>query len=159
MNRRSLLFVLPLLAFAGLATTPAAAQQGALQRFDVEDLTIVSGTQRHRFRVEMAISPAQMSQGLMFRRTMDADAGMLFLHDTEREQAMWMMNTFIPLDMLFIRRDGTISHIAQRTVPQSTATIASNGPVLAVLELNGGTTQRLGIRVGDRVEHRGFTRP
>jgi hypothetical protein len=159
MHRRLFLFVLPMLALLSLLSSPAAAQQGALQRFDVEELTIVSGSQRHRFRVEMAITPAQMSQGLMFRRTMDADAGMLFLHESEREQAMWMMNTFIPLDMLFIRRDGTISHIAQRTVPQSTATIASNGPVLAVLELNGGTSQRLGIKVGDRVEHRGFSRP
>ncbi len=158
LHRVLILALVPWLLFAALGSPAALAQPSQMQRFETEELTIVSNGQRHRFRVEMAISPQQMQQGLMFRRQMDADAGMLFLHDSEREQAMWMMNTFIPLDMLFIRRDGTISHIAQRTVPHSTATISSNGPVLAVLELNGGTAQRLGLKVGDRVEHRGFQR-
>ncbi|MDX2103553.1 MAG: DUF192 domain-containing protein [Alphaproteobacteria bacterium] len=153
------LFPLALVALIALIPVWVHAQlPSQMQSFTREPLVIVSGTQRHSFEVEMALTPAQQQQGLMFRRTMPAMAGMLFLHQEEREQAMWMMNTFIPLDMVFIRRDGRISHIVERTVPHSTATISSNGPVLAVLELNGGTVARLGIKVGDRVDHRGFAR-
>ncbi|TAD88430.1 MAG: DUF192 domain-containing protein [Alphaproteobacteria bacterium] len=153
------MFPLALVALIALIPVWVHAQlPSQMQSFTREPLVIVSGTQRHSFEVEMALTPAQQQQGLMFRRTMPAMAGMLFLHQEEREQAMWMMNTFIPLDMVFIRRDGRISHIVERTVPHSTATISSNGPVLAVLELNGGTVARLGIKVGDRVDHRGFAR-
>ena len=121
--------------------------------FEQSELVVRSGDQAHRFRVELARTPDERSRGLMFRRQMDADAGMLFDFGRNDRHAMWMKNTFIPLDMLFIREDGTIHRIAERTVPQSETVIPSGGRVRAVLELNGGTAERLGIKPGDVVEH------
>lgn len=121
-----------------------------------ERLTIETGGATHAFQVELARTPEQQRTGLMYRRSMPADAGMLFLYDNGSQVTMWMANTFIPLDMVFIGPSGRITHIVERTVPQSTELIGSNGPVRAVLELNGGTTSRLGIRVGDRVRHPAF---
>ena len=141
--------------FATLAIALGADAQG-MARFDKAPLEIVTAGGRHRFQVELAISTEQMTQGLMFRREMAPDAGMLFLHDSEAERAMWMRNTYIPLDMLFIRADGRILRIATRTVPQSLATISSEGPAKAVLELNSGTAERLGIKPGDRVIYPGL---
>jgi uncharacterized membrane protein (UPF0127 family) len=118
-----------------------------------ERLTIETSRGAHVFQVEMAVTPEQQRTGLMYRRSMPADAGMLFLYDNGSQVTMWMANTFIPLDMVFIDQSGKITRIVERTVPQSTELIGSNGPVRAVLELNGGTTSRLDIRVGDRVRH------
>ena len=95
----------------------------------------------------------------MFRRSLAADRGMLFDFAQVEPVSMWMKNTYLPLDMLFIRSDGTISHIAENTEPLSTRVIPSGGPVLAVLELNAGSAKRLGIKPGDRVEHPLFKRP
>ena len=89
----------------------------------------------------------------MFRRELAPDAGMLFDFKEVEPVAMWMKDTYLPLDMLFIARDGRIVHIAERTVPFSLATISSGEPVLAVLELNSGTASRLKIKPGDRVIH------
>ncbi|MEQ8710430.1 MAG: DUF192 domain-containing protein [Rhodospirillales bacterium] len=125
--------------------------------FETSSLTIRSGDRAHTFTVELARTPEERSRGLMFRESMAADAGMLFDFGRVARQAMWMKNTFIPLDMLFIRSDGTIHHIRQRTQPQSEEVIPSNGRVKAVLELNGGTVERLGIRAGDKVEHPMFS--
>jgi uncharacterized membrane protein (UPF0127 family) len=136
----------------------SGAAQAQLVTFERSELTVVSGGKRHVFQIELAVSPDQMAQGLMFRRQMAADAGMLFLHREARELSMWMKNTFLPLDMIFIAADGRITRIAQRTVPQSLTTISSEGPALAVLELNAGTAERLGIKPGDRVEHAGLSR-
>ncbi|WP_241911912.1 DUF192 domain-containing protein [Telmatospirillum siberiense] len=105
------------------------------------------------FSVEVAETPEQQTRGLMNRASLPADAGMLFDFGMDRPVAMWMKNTLIPLDMLFIKVDGTIAGIAERTVPMSLEVIASPGPVRAVLELNGGTSDRLGLKVGDRVVH------
>jgi len=116
-----------------------------------EALTVVSASGRHAFRVEVAISPEAQAQGLMFRRSLDADAGMLFVYPVAHRITMWMKNTYIPLDMLFIDDAGKISHIVERTVPLSLAIIRSRDPARAVLELNGGTAARLGIKKGDRV--------
>jgi uncharacterized membrane protein (UPF0127 family) len=104
------------------------------------------------FQVELARTEAEREQGLMYRDKLAADAGMLFIYPTERPVAFWMKNTLIPLDMLFIKRDGTILMIAERTIPLSEATVPSGGPVTAVLEINGGVASHLGIRPGDRVE-------
>jgi len=104
------------------------------------------------FRVELARTEAERAQGLMYRDKLAPDAGMLFIYPTDRPVAFWMKNTLIPLDMLFIKRDGTILSIAERTVPLSEATIPSGGPVAAVLEVNGGTVSHLGIKPGDRVQ-------
>jgi uncharacterized protein len=89
---------------------------------------------------------------------MPADQGMLFDFGHIEPVSMWMQNTYLPLDMLFIRPDGTIARIAANTEPLSTRTIPSGEPVLAVLELNAGTAARLGIRPGDRIEHPLFKR-
>jgi uncharacterized membrane protein (UPF0127 family) len=143
---------------AALFLFGASPSEAQLATFERSELTIVSGGKRHLFQIELAISAEQMAQGLMFRRQIAPDAGMLFLHREERELSMWMKNTFIPLDMVFIAADGRITRIAQRTVPQSLATISSDGPAMAVLELNAGTAERLGIKPGDRVEHPGLRR-
>lgn len=105
-----------------------------------------------RFEVEIARTDGERSQGLMFRRFLPANAGMLFDFEQTRSIAMWMKNTFIPLDMLFIDEAGEVVYIAERTVPKSLATISAPQPVRYVLELNGGTADRLGLSVGDRVE-------
>lgn len=119
-----------------------------------EPLTIVTQAgQRHAFQVEVARNDADRAQGLMYRRSMPADRGMLFDFGRVEPVAMWMQNTYLSLDMLFIRPDGTIARIAANAEPLSTRTIPSGEPVLAVLELNGGTAARLGLRAGDRVEH------
>ena len=92
----------------------------------------------------------------MFRTSVLPDGGMLFDWGTPHPSPMWMENTLVPLDMVFINPDGTIRHIVENTVPQSLATIDSDGPVLGVLELAAGTTARLDIRVGDKVQQRIF---
>jgi len=106
-----------------------------------------------RFTVELAVTPEEQAQGLMFRRAMPADAGMLFDFGGTRPATFWMKNTLIPLDMLFIASDGRIADIHERAVPLSEAMIESKVPVRAVLELNGGTVARLGIHAGDVVHH------
>ncbi len=133
---------------------PAAAQ--APIAFDRGELDIETARGRQHFKIELAISQDQQVRGLMYRRTLAADAGMLFLYDDDHEIQMWMKNTLIPLDMIFIRADGTILSVAQRTVPQSLATIPSGGAARAVLEVNGGTAARLGIKPGDRVLYPAF---
>ena len=108
------------------------------------------------FSVELAESGEQKSRGLMFRREMAADAGMLFLHNRDRVVTMWMANTFLPLDMLFIKADGRIARIAANTIPQSRDVISSRQRVRAVLELNACTARMLGISVGDQVAYERF---
>ena len=149
MTRRTL----SLLAAAIAAGLFAASTEAQLQRFATSELTIVSATGPHRFTVEVAETPEQMEQGLMFRRTMAADAGMLFDYKTPVVATMWMRNTLIPLDMLFVDAHGAIVSIHERAVPQSLDVIAAAAPVRAVIELNGGTAARLGIAVGDQVQH------
>jgi uncharacterized protein len=119
-----------------------------------EPLAIVTKDgQRHSFRVEVARNDADRAQGLMYRRSMPADHGMLFDFGKVEPVAMWMQNTYLPLDMLFIRPNGVIARIAANTEPLSTRTIPSGEAVLSVLELNAGTAARLGVTPGDRVEH------
>ncbi|QCK87209.1 DUF192 domain-containing protein [Phreatobacter aquaticus] len=127
---------------------------------DSDRLTIVTrGGQSHVFTLELANTPEARSRGLMFRRELAPDKGMLFEFGArESEVSMWMKNTYISLDMVFIRADGTIRHIAENTTPLSEATISSGGPVRGVLEVIGGTAKRLGIAPGDRVEHPYFQR-
>jgi uncharacterized protein len=124
-----------------------------------ESLAIVTqGGQRHTFQAEVARNDADRTQGLMYRRSMPADQGMLFDFGRVEPVSMWMQNTYLSLDMLFIRPNGTIARIAANTEPLSTRTIPSGEPVLAVLELNAGTAARLGIKAGDRVQHPVFKR-
>jgi uncharacterized membrane protein (UPF0127 family) len=146
-----------IVAMAALALTLVAAPAWAQpQTFERDQLTIETAGGGQQFAVELAVTSEQRAQGLMYRQRMPADAGMLFLYPAVRPVSMWMKNTLIPLDMLFIGDDGRILHIAERTIPGSTATISSMQPARAVLELNGGTAARLKIQVGDRVLYRTF---
>lgn len=109
------------------------------------------------FRVEIADTPEKRTIGLMFRDAMPPDAGMLFVFDGEEaEQSFWMKNTFIPLDLIFIRGDGTIHHIHPNAIPHDLTGIPSRGPVQAVLEINGGRAAALNIRPGHKVRHPAF---
>jgi uncharacterized membrane protein (UPF0127 family) len=156
MNRRLFLGLLAL-APAGLASVPALAQDGPQPKLPTEPLVIVTHDgKRHEFQVEMALSPDQQTVGLMFRPSVGPKEGMLFDWGQPRESTMWMRNTISSLDMVFITQNGTVLRIAERTVPRSLATISSNGPVRATLELAAGTAERLDIRVGDKVEQRLF---
>ena len=129
----------------------AAAQTEPLQTFSTAPLDIVTRSGRHAFTVEIAETEAERAQGLMFRSRLAPDAGMLFIYPADRRLSMWMKNTLIPLDMLFVASNGKVVGIHERAVPHSLRPIASPVPARAVVELPGGTVGRLGIRVGDRV--------
>ena len=140
-----------LLLLSLLLAAPATPARAQLAEFPTAELTIVDASGPHKFTVEVATTPAQLEQGLMFRRSLAADAGMLFDFKTPTIATMWMKNTLIPLDMLFVDARGRIVNIQERAVPESLATISAAAPVRAAIELNGGTASRLGIRPGDRV--------
>lgn len=147
------------LAVGALAVAPGAAraQTEPQPELPKEPLVILTRDGRKlAFNVEMALTPKQQEVGEMFRTSVPADGGMLFDWGMSRESMMWMKNTLVPLDMVFINADGTIRSIAENTVPHSLATVSSRGPVRATLELAGGTTARLDIRVGDKVQQRIF---
>jgi uncharacterized protein len=139
-----------ILALMSLGVVGASAQ---LATFAKSELTIETAGGKQHFRIEEARTPDQMAQGLMFRRSLPADAGMLFLYDHPQVASFWMKNTLIPLDMVFIAADGTVAGIHERAVPLSLDPVISDRAVIAVLELNGGTAARLGIKAGDRVDH------
>jgi uncharacterized protein len=143
-----------LAALLSCVLMPGARAQFAA--FERSALTIDTDKGPQRFAIEVALTPPQQQQGLMFRRQMAPDAGMLFIFPQTQPTAFWMKNTLIPLDMLFIAADGRVADIHERAVPLSEETIPAKVPVKAVLELNGGTVARLGIKVGDVVHHRTF---
>lgn len=135
--------------FLCLALTAFAAET-----FDTQPLTIVTRDGKsHAFTVELAVTPRQREQGLMNRREMAPDHGMLFAFGETRQVFMWMKNTYLPLDMLFIGKDGKVRTIRENAEPLSESIIDSEGPIDYVLELNGGTVKRLGIRTGSRVQN------
>ena len=105
----------------------------------------------HRFTVEVARTAEEQAQGLMNRQSLAADRGMIFPMSPPRDASFWMKNTLIPLDIIFVRADGTIARIEQNTVPLSLEPVMSLEPVAAVLELAGGRTAELDIQAGDRV--------
>jgi uncharacterized membrane protein (UPF0127 family) len=114
-------------------------------------LCITSGKKVHAFTVEIARTSQQQARGLMFRNALADDKGMVFPFTEMRMASFWMKNTFIPLDIIFVRADGSIENIAMNTVPYSTDPVESTAPVAAVLELRGGLTAELGIKAGDKV--------
>ena len=114
-------------------------------------LTIRSATGEHHFTVQVAATPEQQEHGLMFVRSLAGDQGMIFPYDPPQNVSFWMRNTLIPLDMVFIRADGTIARIATAK-PLDETTVPAGEPVAAVLELRGGRAAELGLREGDRVE-------
>lgn len=154
-DRRRLIVALALLPVVALAQS--AEPTKAQPELGKETLIITTRDGvKHLFHVEMAVEPMQQITGLMFRTSVPADGGMLFDWGTARDSQMWMKNTLVPLDMVFINPDGTIRSIAENTVPESLAVIDSRGPVRATLELQGGITAKLGILVGDKVTQRIF---
>jgi uncharacterized membrane protein (UPF0127 family) len=123
---------------------------------DADTLEIVSKTGVHVFAVELAVSDEQRTRGLMFRRALPEGQGMLFKFEPDQVIQMWMHNTYIPLDMIFIRSDGRILRIAENTKPESDNIISSGAPARGVLEVIAGTARKLGIAPGDRVAHPWF---
>lgn len=145
--------------FCGAAVSISACAQGELNSSarnnaskDVVTIQAVSGGE-HRFNIELADEPEERRVGLMYRTEMAADAGMLFDFEKPQQISMWMKNTLIPLDMAFIDEQGVIRRIAADTTPRSLESIPSGALVIAVLEVNGGTFERLGIAEGDKVRH------
>ena len=147
-GRRGVIFALAVgaLLFPAIRCAGVAANGNP----DIVSIWAASG-EEVRFVVEIARTPAERSQGLMHRDRLEADEGMLFVYEAEQPVTMWMRDTRIPLDMLFIGAEGTIVKIRERAVPFSEEVINSEKPVVAVLEVNGGTASRYGIRPGDRV--------
>lgn len=135
------------LVFLAAGSALAQAQQ------ERSPLQIITGSGCYAFDVELALTPAQRQVGLMNRQHLDDRAGMLFRFDQVRPVTMWMRNTLIPLDMIFIRSDGVIAHIHQNARPLDESIISSREPVAYVLEVNGGKTAELGVKPGHRVSH------
>lgn len=156
MRPRTLLAVAALLLPLA-ATAQAPNPTGPQPELPKEKLVIVGQDGKdHTFNVEMATTPEQQMVGEMFRTSIPEDGGMLFDWRRSEPSQMWMRNTLVSLDMVFINSDGTIHSIAENTTPRSLAVIDSRGPVRSTLEVNAGTTAKLNIRVGDVVKQRIF---
>lgn len=138
---------------AALAATSSAAANEDLDAAFGKDLLIIeaSAFACHRFNIYVAANNEQRGRGLMFVRDLPQFTGMLFVYDGSRVISMWMKNTYIPLDMVFARRDGTVSSVTRDTEPLSLRSIQSTEPVAFVLELNAGTTERLFIDENSRL--------
>jgi uncharacterized protein len=121
-----------------------------------QPLTFSASNGKHRITVEVADTDSERSTGLMFRRSIGDDEGMIFIYPRDEPISMWMKNTYISLDMFFVRGDGTIHRIATDTEPFSEQTISSGENVRAVIEMKAGSAKRLGIKSGDKVEHPAF---
>lgn len=161
--------ILGALAFALLAacTMPAngdskvagcnagASQGKSSAGLEQVTLCLTSGTKTRAFTVEVAASSAEQAKGMMFRTEMADNTGMIFPFPQPRPASFWMKNTVIPLDIIFVRTNGTIESIAENTVPYSEESVVSGEPVGAVLELRGGLSAELGIAAGDRVDWQG----
>ena len=117
-----------------------------------------TATGDHSFNIEVATTAKEQALGLMFRRSLPDNAGMLFLYDPPQPAAMWMKNTLISLDMVFIAPDGRVLRIESNTEPFSTAVIPSEGDISAVLELNAGEADRIGLKRGDKVIYPGLVK-
>jgi uncharacterized membrane protein (UPF0127 family) len=138
-------FLAGVLTLICLAVAPARAQE------PLETLEIVTSDGTHGFTVEVMRTPEQLAKGLMFRRYMPDDRGMLFDFKTEEPVQFWMKNTYLPLDMIFISKAGKIVSIKENVEPLSEKLIPSGAPVVAVLEVNAGTAARIHARAGDTV--------
>ncbi len=142
-------------AMGDLAVAPASADQ-AKPLAASQAIIVTAAGDRYTFWVELARTADERAQGLQGRQSLAADAGMLFEFEAPQPVAMWMKDTHISLDMIFIATDGRIVNIARDTTPRSLKVLDSAGPVRGVLEVVAGTTARLGIRPGDRVVHKIF---
>ena len=144
---------LMLLSALSLVSLPLIGPPTELAAAGLEPLEITTRNGVQVFAVELALTPSEQERGLMFRRELPEGQGMLFDFGREQPTSFWMKNTYVPLDMIFIRADGTIRRIAENTVPLSEALVPSGGPVRAVLEVVAGTARKLGIAAGDHVSH------
>jgi uncharacterized protein len=144
--RRCLQAAIFMVSLAFFAPAPIAAAE-------LTPLTIQTASGVHSFEVEIAADDGMRAQGLMYRRELAADRGMLFDFEVEKPVSMWMKNTYIPLDMVFILADGQVHRVEERTQPHSLRTIESGADVRFVLEVPAGTANTIGIRAGDRVSH------
>jgi len=151
-TRRKLIYLLPL----GAIWAPLTSIAQGFATFNRSKLRVVTKSGKHEFIVETAVTDRQHSQGLMFRQSLAKNAGMLFDYKVPTSITMWMKNTFIPLDMIFIGNDGGVINVVQRAIPFSESVISSLGKARGVLEVNGGTASRLGIMPGDKILHRIF---
>jgi uncharacterized protein len=155
--------LLTLLVLCSVHPSPAWAEQPVFsskvaretpQMLPLTDLSVVDGRRRtHKFRVQVARTPEQQEIGLMWRRKLPANEGMLFVFPQPKLASFWMRNTPTSLDLIFIRSDGTIANIEARATPQSLDLIRSKGYVIAVLEMVAGRAKQLGLSTGDRVCH------
>ena len=143
-----------LLFFVIFALVACQQEDGNSVNNGANTLSIITNDgKEHSFDVELALTLQDQARGLMHRTEMAEDAGMLFYFGNEAERGFWMKNTLIPLDMLFIKADGTIYHIHENAIPHDLTSIRSQGPVAAVLELNAGISAKLGLKAGNKVVH------
>lgn len=147
-----------LLALAGGLMLAPRASAKAMSKPALDQLVIVTPQGRTKFLVEFVDTDAGRQRGLMFRKSVAPDRGMLFDFKVEQDLAFWMKNTLIPLDMIYIRADGRVLSIARNTVPGSLTPVPSGGPARAVLEIAGGRAAQIGLLPGDRILHRIFPR-
>jgi uncharacterized membrane protein (UPF0127 family) len=148
-TRRKLIYLLPI----GAIWAPLTSIAQGFATFNRSKLRVVTKSGKHEFIVEIAVTDRQHAQGLMFRQSLAKNAGMLFDYKVPTSITMWMKNTFIPLDMIFIGNDGRVINVVQRAIPFSESVISSHGKARGVLEVNGGTASRLGIMPGDKILH------
>ena len=151
-TRRKLIHLLPF----GAIWVPLTSIAQGFATFNRSKLRVVTKSGKHEFIVEIAVTGRQHAQGLMFRQSLAKNAGMLFDYKIPTSITMWMKNTFIPLDMIFIGNDGRVINVVQRAIPFSENVISSAGKARGVLEVNGGTASRLGIMPGDNILHHIF---
>lgn len=126
------------------------------QALEKKPLSIITASGQHNVTVEVALTREEQAAGLMYRTELGDDEGMLFFYPQEFEITMWMKNTYIPLDMIFVKRDGTVLRVEENTEPFSERVISSHGKARAVIELKGGSAARLGIRPGDKIKYGSF---
>jgi len=144
---------LVLLTWFGLGVALLSASPVLSLAANLQSLEIASKSGVHVFSVEVVDTPEQRAQGLMFRKELPEGQGMLFDFKEDQQVAFWMKNTYVPLDMIFIRGDGRILRIAENTEPLSERLVPSGGPVRGVLEVVAGTAKKMGIAAGDQVAH------
>ena len=141
---------------AAIGLTLLAGVVVARAEAPLEALTIDTASGPHRFKVEVMHTEPERERGLMFRKTMARDHGMLFEYQGAQPVTFWMHDTYLPLDLIFIGRDGRVVNVARDAKPMDDSLIPSAGPVLGVLELDAGTAEAIDLKAGDRIHHKMF---
>lgn len=155
-RRAALTALIALTAGALVAVDAAGAKPAAKPAAKLETVEIITSKGRARFQVEIAATHAEQQRGLMFRKSLAPDRGMLFTYAKPQPAAFWMKNTLIPLDIIYIAASGRVLSIVRNAQPHNEMPLPSGGPILGVLEIAGGRAAQLGILPGDRVLHRIF---